>query len=259
MDNVKIDLLMWTLNSEKTLPLTLRSIEKAIPKAHINQKIIVDGGSKDNTIQIGKKHDWAIIKSEKGIPKQANLGLKHVETSVFASFEHDIILCPNWFAKIKDTIKPEKVAVSQGIRFSINPTLKAIEKHASKHGRIVSIDNTLYKTDIIRKLGGFKEQFYAAADSELQDRIRQNGYKWIINKNIISLHNKTSIKAKAKNLQKYSFFDSYKKENNKTANIKTFLFSPLRGLQVAIQEKQPQTVLFYPYLRFHVMKGKIIK
>lgn len=256
---MKIDLLIWTLNSEKTLPITLRSIEKAIPKENINQKIIVDGGSIDNTIQIAEKNGWTIIKSKKGIAKQANLGLKHIETSVFASFEHDIILDPNWFYKIKDTIKPENVAASQGIRLSINPTLRAIDKYAAEHGRVVSIDNNLYKTEIIRKLGGFKEQFYASADRDLQDRIRQNGYKWIINKNIISLHNKTGLKTTAKHMQKLSFFDSYEKEDSKKAIIKTFFFSPLRGLQIAIKEKQPQTFLVYPYLRFYVMKGKIIK
>lgn len=98
----KIDLVMWTLNSEKTLAVALSSINVAIPDRYVNQKIIVDGNSEYDTKEIGKAFGWQVITTnDRGIGKQANIALDLVETEVFASFEHDIILNPSWFTFIR--------------------------------------------------------------------------------------------------------------------------------------------------------------
>ena len=77
---MKVDLVMWTLNGEKTLPLVLSRINKVIPIEVVNQKLIVDDGSKDNTVTIAKKYGWNVIKNEgKGISDGANTALKHVQ------------------------------------------------------------------------------------------------------------------------------------------------------------------------------------
>ena len=52
---LKIDLVMWTLNGEKTLPAVLSRINETIPKDIVNQRLIVDDGSKDNTVTIAQK------------------------------------------------------------------------------------------------------------------------------------------------------------------------------------------------------------
>jgi glycosyltransferase involved in cell wall biosynthesis len=45
---------MWTLNGGKKLPLVLNRINEIIPKHIVNQKLIVDDGSKDNTVSIAE-------------------------------------------------------------------------------------------------------------------------------------------------------------------------------------------------------------
>ena len=82
---MKVDLVMWTLNGEKTLPLVLSRINEIIPKDIVNQKLIVDDGSKDNTVAISRKFGWNVITNEgKGISDGANTALKHVQTHIFA-------------------------------------------------------------------------------------------------------------------------------------------------------------------------------
>jgi len=257
---MKIDLLMWTLNSEKTLVLTLESIKKAIPEKYINKKYIIDGGSNDKTILIALGYGWDVITSKKGIGTQANLGLSLVETDVFASFEHDIILCKNWFKKIKNTIKPKNVAVSQGVRISLNKTLNIIEKYSLKRDlRYSSIDNNLYKTKIIKKLGGFSEKYNYSADRALQDKVIKNGYEWLINKNIVSIHNITNLRNRSKQLYKKLKTDTYKENFGLKECLSRFLFSPLRGFDIMLKEKYPQVFFGYPYYRFYILKGVLKK
>lgn len=256
----KIDLLMWTLNSEKTLPLTLKSIKNAIPKKYINKKYIIDGGSNDKTVLIALNYKWDVIISEKGIGKQANTGLSLVETDIFASFEHDIILNPNWFNLIINTINKKNIAVSQGIRLPLNKTLNIIERYSLKRNLCYSsIDNNLYKTKIIRELGGFSEKYIASTDRVLQDKIIKNGYEWLVNKNIISIHNITSLKRYSKHICNYLKKDIYKENFGLKECLSRFLFSPLRGFDIAIKEKHPQVFFGYPYYRFYILKGVLKK
>ena len=254
----KIDLLMWTLNSEETLPYALKSIDRAIPKKNVNQKFVIDGNSEDKTVKIAEKHGWTVIHSPKrNIAYQANLGLKNVETEFFASFEHDIILNQEWFKKIKESMIPEDVAVSQGLRYSINPTVKVIEKSSYKT-RVVSIDNNLYRTELINKLGGFDEKYPVSADRKLQDVVIENGYKWVINRNLISIHFKTDARKMIKGIYEMVSVKDYPEIRDKKNNIKRFFFSPFRSL-LLIKEygNYPLIFLVYPYWRFYIMKASL--
>lgn len=255
---MKIDLVMWTLNSEKTLAATLSSIEIAIHDKYVNQKIIVDGNSEDGTKKMGKSFGWQVVSTnERGIGKQANIALSMVETEVFASFEHDVILNPLWFS-IRDQIEKPKVAVVQGVRLATNSAMRAIEKFSLKRERrYTSIDNNLYRTKIIRELGGFNPDYPAATDRELQDRVWKAGYKWIVDRTIISDHIKPSLRDNATHVHELALLKDYPEDNLTKENLARMLFSPIRGLQIAHDQKCPQAFLAYPYWRFWRMKTVI--
>ena len=154
----KIDLVMWTFNSAKELPPTLMSIEKVIPKGQVNQKIIEEGHSTDETKNIGKKFGQKVIDAEKvGIPNQANQALDMVTTKFFASFEHDVILNHNWFPVVLKHLQTDaEVAVAQGVRVTTNLIFRKNEEASlDRNIRYTSIDNNLYRTDVMKSLGGF--------------------------------------------------------------------------------------------------------
>src|SRR6266849_2808326 len=156
-DMTRIDLVMWTFNSEATLDESLSSIDKAIPYDRICHKIIVDGGSSDGTEKIARGHGWDFYVTRPGIPVQANFGLALVDTDSYASFEHDIVLSSNWLRRIEKLLGPDDVVVAQGIRLSKGVrSLEALDRWSySRQEWFYSLDNTMYKTDAIRKLGGY--------------------------------------------------------------------------------------------------------
>jgi glycosyltransferase involved in cell wall biosynthesis len=62
----KVDVVMWTFNSAKFLPIVLPRIEKVIPKEAIVNKIIIDDHSKDNTVEVAKRLGWKVYYNQVG-------------------------------------------------------------------------------------------------------------------------------------------------------------------------------------------------
>src|SRR5208283_6025224 len=189
---------MWTLNGEKTLPYVLDQINKVIPMEVVNQKLIVDDGSKDNTVAIAKKYGWNVIKNEgRGISNGANTALKHVQTNYFCSFEQDVILSPDWWGKVSALIV-NKVGVGAacGLRFlprsdfcySVEP-YQATRKDVDFYGSFgKTLDNTIWRTEALRLIGGFPKVNFAGIDTLVFHLLESKGYKWIADYDVKRLH-----------------------------------------------------------------------
>ena len=255
---MKIDLVIWTKDGEKTLVPCLKSIERAIGHDQVNQKIAVDGHSKDNTKTILKQFGWTVYNAEKvGIPFQAKQAISLVETPFFASFEQDIILNPQWFQlALRHFYEKENVAVVQGVRVSLNKTLKVIEASAlNKKIRQSSIDNNLYRTDIIKSLD-LPLKYPLGFDRALQDLILNKGFKWIVDKQLVSLHNKQSFMQDAKKICNDITRCEYMRDNVPFFRVlKLFCFSWVRGFQMGLKSKYPLVIFAYPYYRWQSVKA----
>ncbi len=255
---MKIDLVIWTKDGEKTLVPCLKSIETAIGHNQVNQKIAVDGHSKDNTKTILKQFGWTVYKAEKiGIPFQAKQAISLVETPFFASFEQDIILNSRWFRlALRHFYEKENVAVVQGVRVSLNKTLKIIEDLAlNKKIRYSSIDNNLYRTDIMKSLD-LPLKYPLGFDRALQDLILNKGFKWIVDKQLVSLHNKQSFMQAAKKLCNDITRCEYMRDNVSFFRVlKIFCFSWVRGFQMGLKSKYPLVIFAYPYYRWQSVKA----
>lgn len=65
----EVDLVMWARNGERFLQRVLKRIEKVILHEEINQKILVDDHSTDNTVKIAKQFNWSVYTNPSiGIP-----------------------------------------------------------------------------------------------------------------------------------------------------------------------------------------------
>lgn len=255
----KIDLLLWSLNGEKTLPLCLSSIRRAIPDKFVNRRIVVDGGSEDKTVEIATRYGWEVVSSDRGIARQANVGLGMVETDVFATFEQDIFLCPEWFYRVRDWVKSSKVAVVNGARFSKNKVLRSIEKCSLRRGvgNNVSLDNNLLKTNVIRELGGFPEGYESSVDRVLRDKVEGAGFRWLLLDWVKSLHLKFSFVDNVRHCR--DIVDGFPEDGDLLDNVGRLLFSPLRGLEVACRFECPSAVFLYPYMRLYKLLGMVEK
>jgi len=254
----RLDIVMWTLNSEKTLPYALESIEKAIPSKIVNQKIVVDGQSEDRTREIAESFGWSVVVSDKkGVGYQANIALSLVKTEFFASFEHDIILDKNWF-KIQKYFYDPLVAVAQGVRVATDKTMGSIEKYELKRNKLyTSIDNALYRTSLIRAINGFDSSYITACDRVLYDNVTEHGFEWIVDRSVISKHIKPSVKDYSKHLYRLGTLKGYAGDMKILPNFVRFLFSPLRGLHIAFVQHCLMASVVYPYWRFWELKTSV--
>ena len=121
----------------------------------------------------------------------------------------------------------------------------------AKNNPSSSIDNNLYDTKLIRKLGGFSEKHPYAADRDLQDRVRSHGFKWIVNRDIISDHIVLDFFKRIKHVDTAARLNDYPQHNRIKPQLKRFLFSPARGLQIALSTNYPLAIFAYPYWRIH--------
>jgi len=249
---------MWTKDGEKTLVPCLKSIERAIDPDQVNQKIAVDGHSKDNTKTILEQFGWTVYDAEKvGIPFQAKQAISLVETPFFASFEQDIILNPRWFqVALKHFYGKENVAVVQGVRVSVNKTLRIIEAtELNKKTRLSSIDNNLYRTDIVKSLD-LPLKYPIGFDRALQDLILKKGFRWIVDKQLVSLHNKQSFMKDAKKMFNDITRCDYVRDHISFYRLlRVFSFSWIRGFQMGLKSKYPLVIFAYPYYRWQSVKA----
>jgi glycosyltransferase involved in cell wall biosynthesis len=118
----KVDVVMWTKNGAQTLPFVLKRIGEVIPGRFVNEKIMVDDRSTDETRKIAESFGWTVVFNEgRGISDGANTALKHVESEWFISFEQDLLLARDWWYNILKALENSKVAVASGLRFADKP------------------------------------------------------------------------------------------------------------------------------------------
>lgn len=96
-----VDIVMLTKDSEYVLEQCLSSLYENVP---VNQLIIVDGYSRDRTLQIveGFKKRFGnihVIGSSGTRGEARQLGLRAVETDWFMFVDSDVVLCRDWFGK----------------------------------------------------------------------------------------------------------------------------------------------------------------
>lgn len=284
----KVDLVMWTKNGAETLPFVLKRISEVVPSEFVNNKLVVDDGSTDDTRKIAESFDWAAVFNEgKGISDGANTALKHVTSEYFISFEQDLLLARDWWNKIPFAFENPKVAVASGMRFANKPVgVRRLQQYVAKkyrgeakleswlRGREMAaftlgktLDNTIYKTEIIKAVGGFaKLKANSGVDTTLAYTVSQAGYYWFVDYNVQSIHLRRGLKQELSHQywyakQLYEMWRKIKTETNKLPPvtrsnvISRFLLSPFTGAFIAMKTMEPSITYIHPLIRFYYLKG----
>jgi glycosyltransferase involved in cell wall biosynthesis len=100
-----VSIVIPTFNSEKFLPLCLKSIKEQNYPRELIEILIVDGGSSDKTIEIAKKFGCDILHNPlKTGEAGKSIGVKHAKNEIIAFIDSDNILNSNdWLTKM---VKP---------------------------------------------------------------------------------------------------------------------------------------------------------
>lgn len=282
---MKVDLAIWTLNGGKTLPAVLGRINQAVPPNVVNQKMIIDDGSKDNTVQVAKQYGWQVLKNEgKGISDGANTALRHVQTSYFCSFEQDVFLPKDWWSKLSPLILNKKnVAAASGHYFvAKNNFCYSLEQYSFSrrkvdfHGGLGKVlGDTIWNTEILRSLGGFPKLRVCGIDTVLWNLVDLEGYKWLVADDVRCLHlHQGGIRGEFKRFYFYgvgmpqtvnklsSMYKAYRKpdvynKENRTTFFLRFAKSPVASLKITAKTRDPRVTLIYPITTFGYFLGYI--
>lgn len=183
----KVSIIVATLNSERTIDECLKAIfELNYPKDFL-EIIVVDGCSKDATLEIAQKYPVKVISAPLNAPAAYNYALKMVGNDVLGFIDADAKVEKEWLNKLVTYLDDPQVAgVSGGIETwntenawarSIGYDLKNRYARLKKYVVRVATMNLLLKKNIIEEVGGFDENLPAQYDTDLGFRITSRGYK----------------------------------------------------------------------------------
>lgn len=259
-----MDVVMWTKDPDdlQLFKMVLRSIDAAVPEAC--HRHIVDASrpaTRDQMEWISSQYGWKVHAAERpGIPFQANQALRLVDSDRFASFEQDVIVNPEWLDHTTHMLDGDPLAaVAQGIRLFVgSPTLEAIDRYKFEKKKMnrwfYSLDNDLWRTDIVRSVGGFPTECPIAMDGMMRERLILAGYHWLTTKGCVSLHIRerflddvrTHIRRIA--FQKV-FFELYIMARPYHA-VTSLILGPLTGARVAVSTHSPSAFLAMPLEKY---------
>lgn len=283
---------MWTYNGAATLPAVLKRISEVIPDRFVAKKIISDDRSTDGTREIAESYGWTVVLDEgKGISDNANTALKHVETEFFVSFEQDLLLAHDWWMKVPRALENPKVAAASGMRFADKPRgVRALQLYVAKkyrgeaqleswlRGREMAaftlgktLDNTIYRTSVVRALGGFpKLASSSGVDTLLAYEIDAHGYQWVVDYSVQSVHLRSDLQQElnhnfwyAKQLPEMwrKISAATKKQAppiTKLGVLQRFAMSPATGLFMAYQTREPSLAYIHPLIRLYYLRGYLV-
>lgn len=194
-DEMKVDVVVLTKNSEQTIESCLKSIYKNVP---VNRVIVVDGYSTDHTMEIlskfNEKYGNVVLIQDGGTRGKARQrGIEEVETEWFMFIDSDITLCDNWFHKAKKFMK-DSVGAIMGIEIWSaikNPrflklfkqiTMKIFEIRGGTHDLLIRYE-AVKGIQIPYNLHSFE-------DAYIKEWITKKGYKVIATYDPYCIHNR---------------------------------------------------------------------
>ena len=181
MNNMLIDVIVLTKNSELHLEKCLKAIYENIP---INNLVVVDGYSTDRTmnivLQFKKKFgNILIIKDDGTRATSRQKGLKQVKTDWFMFVDSDVVLCNDWYEKAKPFME-KNVGLVWGIEvwstIHNKKTLKAFLLVTRKIFQIRGgTHDTLIRTKLIQDIV-IPQKLHVFEDTYIKDWINKKGY-----------------------------------------------------------------------------------
>jgi glycosyltransferase involved in cell wall biosynthesis len=275
MKNDKVDVVMWAKNGEDFLPSVLRRIEEVVPSESVASKIMIDDHSNDRTTRIAASFGWEVYQNPlSGVSSGANEALRRVRSRRFVSVEHDLVLARDWWDKIPLLLGDDRVVAASGVRVPDKPeALRLISEYTNERiqrdmkadpgfrfGK--TLDNTIYNTELLRNIGGFPTlRINAGVDGALVKRINDAEYEWKVDFSVKSVHLRRGLVDELRHAYWYgteSTLLSQVLEEEQNVLASTFskaLYSPLRGLQIALNKRCWQIAMVYPLIRVSIFIG----
>ena len=179
---MKISIITVCFNSEKTIEKTFKSVQS---QTHKNiEYIVVDGGSKDSTLDLIKKNESIVSKwisePDKGLYDAMNKGIEMATGDIVGILNSDDIFTDE---KVLENVanfhlKNKNIDASVGNILQFNEEGKTVRKYSAKNwspeklkiGFMPAHPAIFFKRDLFKKYGLYHLDFTIGADYELITR-----------------------------------------------------------------------------------------
>ena len=205
-ESPKVSIIVAAYNSQDTIEECLKSILALNYPANFFEVIVMDGGSKDNTVKIAQQFPIKVFSIQLNAPAAYNYAIKIATFPILGFIDADAKVEVEWLNKLAPHLDEPKVAgVSGSIETwnnenpwarSIGYELKNRYKRIGKFtGRIATM-NLLLKKAVIEEAGGWDEKLPSQYDTDFGFRIAAKGYKIAYEPTAVCYHfNRPTLKA----------------------------------------------------------------
>lgn len=206
-----ISVVVPSYNEEKNIVSCLESLNKQSIACKYYEIIVVDGQSRDKTLEIAKKYaDKVIMQKSKGVGGARNDGAAVAMGDIIATTDADCCVSKEWLKEIKlqfdknrDLIAIHGRDVPQSKRLKASSafgTLDCIKFAGAKlgfHG--MAGTNSAFKRKEFLDINGYRDIAYAD-DSEISIRLKRKG-KIMYDRNMI-------VKVSTRRMEKYGYINT---------------------------------------------------
>lgn len=161
MLSVAVSIIVPTFNSDSTIR---RLLEKLFAyKGYVSYEvIIVDGMSKDNTVNICKEYNVKIFNNPKVDAAAArNIGIHNAQADICAFIDSDCIPCENWVQKIYEAFDSHEVVAIGGKMIQYKP----VNRVEAFSGKVFLNEHMKFPNEITRASGNKVAGAFLTANS----------------------------------------------------------------------------------------------
>ncbi|MCL1965675.1 MAG: glycosyltransferase [Candidatus Bathyarchaeota archaeon] len=183
----KVSIIVSTMNNEATIEECLQALLSQNYPIDNLEIILVDGGSKDKTVELAKKYPVKIYQTVLNCPAAYNFAQKLALYPILGFVDSDAKVEPDWLRKLVPHIADSSVGgVSGSIDTwntdnpwarSIGYELKTRYRRIGKYTKRIATMNLLLKKAVLEEVGGWAEDMPSQYDTEFGYRLVLKGYK----------------------------------------------------------------------------------